>query len=289
MSTTDSTELGAFLRLHRSRLQPQDVGLTAYGARRVPGLRREELAELAGVSVMYYTRLEQGQHVNASAAVIDALATALRLTEDERAHLHNLAGPPPLKRRRAPKPATVRPTTRQLIDAMPEVPAVVLGIRSEVLAWNTLGHQLFGPQHAFDAPEDPATRPNLTRMFFLDPRSRAFHTRWDEEAQRKVASLRAYAGLHADDRDMAELVGELTMKSGEFAALWATHPVLNCVSGTKYFHHPEVGELELDFEAVHLHDGTGHRIDRYSSPRGSATHRALLRLLDSLSQRAAAN
>ncbi|MFI7537409.1 helix-turn-helix transcriptional regulator [Streptosporangium sp. NPDC049376] len=277
----DITALGEFLRTRRSRLKPEDVGVASYGRRRVPGLRREELAQLAGVSATYYTRLEQGQSANASEAVIDSLARALDLNEDERAHLHDLARPVPAKRRRPAKPAMVRPGTRQLIDAMGEVPAVVLGRRNEVLAWNRLGHLLLAGHHAFDAPDRIADRPNLARMLFLDPHHRNLHVHWEEEAIRAVASLRVVAGRYQDDRELAELIGELSMKSPEFAATWSRHPVATCASGTKRFQHPEVGDLTLEFEVLHLPDDSGHRVLMYSAKPGGSSE-AGLKLLRSM-------
>jgi transcriptional regulator with XRE-family HTH domain len=275
----EGSALGEFLRSRRGKLSPQEVGLTSYGTRRVPGLRREELAQLAGVSATYYTRLEQGHSMRASEAVIDALARALDLDDDERAHLHDLARPAPRKARgRAARPATARPGIRQLIDAMDNVPAVVLGTRNEVLAWNTLGHLLLAGHLDFEAPARPADRPNLTRMLFCDPHHRDLHRDWRGEAARAVASLRLMAGRHKNDRELAELIGELTMNSPEFAALWAKHPVSNCVSGTKQFRHPEVGDLSLDFEAVLLPDEPGQRILAYTAKPGSASE-AGLRLL----------
>jgi len=270
--------LGEFLRSRRARLTPEDAGIRSYGARRVPGLRREELAQLAGVSATYYTRLEQGQSGNASEAVIDAIARALNLEEDERTHLHDLARPVRTKRRRPARPDAARAGTVRLINAMAEVPAVVMGRRSEILAWNRLGHALLAGHHDFDAPSRPLERPNLTRMLFLDAHTRELYTRWDEEAARAVASLRLIAGRYRDDRELAELVGELTLKSDDFASLWAGHPVHNCLSGVKQFHHPEVGDLELGFEVLHLPDDAGHRILTYTSIPGSPSD-AALRLL----------
>ena len=273
-----ATELGDFLRIRRAALRPEDVGIMSYGRRRVPGLRREELAQLAGVSATYYTRLEQGQSPNASEAVIDAIARALALDEDERAHLHELARPTRQRRRRGPRPDRAEPAMRQLLAAMDNVPAVLLGRRTEVLAWNLLGHRLLAGHHDVDAPSRPADRPNLTRMLFLDPHVRELYPRWEEEAARAVASLRLLAGRSADDRELAELVGELTMKSPEFARLWARHPVQNCVSGRKQFRHPEVGPLELSFEMLHLGDSSEHRLLAYSAQAGSPSE-AALRLL----------
>ncbi|TYB49719.1 helix-turn-helix domain-containing protein [Actinomadura chibensis] len=272
------TPLGEFLRSRRAALKPGDVGVVSYGARRVPGLRREELAQLAGVSATYYARLEQGHSANASPTVIDALARALGLDADERAHLHDLARPAPGRRRRPSRPAAARPGTRQLIGALGDVPAVVLGRRTEVLAWNTLGHLLLAGHYAAGAPDRPAERPNLTRMLFLDAHYRDLHVHWQEEATRAIASLRLVAGRFPDDRDLAELVGELSMRSPEFASLWSKHPVATCASGTKHFRHPEVGELTLQFEALHLPDDSGHRILMYSAAPGSPSE-AALRLL----------
>jgi transcriptional regulator with XRE-family HTH domain len=269
-----SSALGEFLRSRRARLRPEDVGLVSYGTRRVPGLRREELAQLAGVSVTYYTRLEQGQSPRASTAVIDSLARALGLTEDECAHLHDLARPTS-KRSKPPRPATARRGVRQLIDAMPEVPAVVLGMRNEVLAWNVLGYLLLAGHLDFSTPSRPADRPNLTRMLFLDPHHRDLYPRWEEEAVRAVAALRLVAGRHADDRELAELIGELTLKSAEFAALWAKHPVATCVSGTKHFRHPEIGDLSLEFEALLLPDEPDQRIMMYSAAPDSPSSAGL--------------
>ena len=266
---TRSRELGDFLRTRRARLTPDDVGLTSYGGRRVPGLRREELAMLAGVSVTYYTRLEQGQSVNASASVVDAIGRALALDEDERAHLHDLAKPAGRKERRVRRQVRLRPGIRALIDAMGDIPALALGPATDVLAWNRLGHALVAGHVAFDAPELAATRPNLTSMLFLDPHVRELYVDWEGEARRAVASLRLVAGRLREDRALAELVGELAIASPAFAGLWAKHPVHNCTSGTKQLDHPEVGRFELGFEVLHLPDDPGVRLLTYSAPAGS--------------------
>ncbi len=262
-------ELGDFLRTRRARLSPEDVGLTSYGARRVPGLRREELAMLAGVSLTYYTRLEQGQSVNASASVVDAIGRALCLDVDERAHLHDLAKPSSRRERRPRPPARLRPGIKTLIEAMSDVPVLALGPSTDVLAWNRLGHALVAGHVARDAPEHVATRPNLTRMLFLDPHTRELYVDWDGEARRAVASLRLVAGRLQDDRALAELVGELSIASPVFAGLWAKHPVHSCASGTKQLDHPEVGRLELGFEVLHLPDSPGVRLLTYSAAEGS--------------------
>lgn len=268
-------ELGEFLRVRRAALQPEDVGLLNYGIRRVPGLRREELAMLAGVSITYYTRLEQGLSTNASESVISSIAQALGLNTDERAHLFNLARPGKTKRRTLAKPDKASPGTARLVRSMFTTPAVVLGRRSEVLAWNPLGHRLVAGHLDLAAPDSPSTRPNMTRMLFLDPHTRELYSRWQKEATRAVASLRLLAGMSSDDPGLAALVGELTMKSPEFATMWAKHPVENCMSGLKHMHHPEVGDLELNFEVLTQNDESGHRILMYTADPGTPAAEAL--------------
>lgn len=271
--------MGDFLRKRRAALTPDDVGLMDYGTRRVPGLRREEVAMLAGVSVTYYARLEQGQHVNASDAVVDSLARALALTEVERKHLSDLSG---IKRRNPRgsrnRPDHVRPGTKRLVDSMRSVPAVVLGKRTEVLAWNQAGHRLVASHLDFGAPDTPSGRPNMTRMLFLDEATRALYPHWRSEAGRAVASLRLLSGRFADDAGLAALVGELTLKSPEFATMWAEHPVENCMSGHKTLKHPQLGPLELGFEVLTMPDDSGHRILTYTAEQGSEAAAALARL-----------
>ncbi|MFF2626807.1 helix-turn-helix domain-containing protein [Kitasatospora griseola] len=273
-----STALGEFLRSRRALLRPQDVGLNAADTRRrVPGLRREELALLAGVSVTYYTRLEQGQSVNASDGVLDAVARALRLDRDEQAHLRDLARPrkAPANRGSAPRPERVRPATRQLIAAMDRVPAVVLDRRNDVLAWNPLGHALLAGHLDPSGPDRPADRPNLTGLLFLDPHTRELYTHWESETKVALAALRLTVGRHPEDRRLAELVGHLAIHSPEFAALWARHPVRECTVGSKQFHHPLVGELDLAFESLRTSDGSDHRVLLYSAEPDSPSAAAL--------------
>jgi transcriptional regulator with XRE-family HTH domain len=276
------TELGEFLRSRRDRLTPDDVGVHSYGRRRVPGLRREELAQLAGVSMTYLTRLEQGQSQSASDAVIGALARALRLDADERAHLFSLAHPAPPQRPRDPAPETAKPGAEQLLHAMGDVPAVLLGRFNDVLAWNRAGHLLLAGHLDLDAPDSGEDRPNQLRLLFLDPHTRDLYVDWEREAAVAVASLRYMAAQFTHDRRLAELVGELSMNSPEFARLWAGHDVRLCTSGVKRFHHPEVGELELSYEVLHLPEGNGQRILTHTAEPGSASS-AALRLLASLS------
>jgi len=271
---SDRTTLGEFLRLRRGRLTPEDVGIASHGARRVPGLRREELAQLAGVSVTYYTRLEQGQSHQASEAVIESLARALVLTDDERAYLHNLAKPAPSRPRTAAPPATARHGTRQLLNSL-NVPAVVTGMRTEVLAWNQLGHRLLAGHLAPEAPDHPEHRPNLTRMLFLDPHHRDLYPHWHNSAICAVGSLRLTVSRHRDDRDLTELIGELIMNSAEFATLWTDHPVADHASGPRRLRHPEVGELTLELETLLLADEPDHRLLMYSAANASPSHDAL--------------
>jgi hypothetical protein len=266
--------LGHFLRTRRAAVSPESVGLATWGARRVPGLRREELAQLAGISVNYYTRLEQGQSVNAGDAVVEALARALRLDDDERAHLFALARPVPAARRpdrtETPGEGAVR-----LLASMPSVPALLLGRSNDVLAWNPLGHALLAGHLDPAAPDDPGTRPNLLRMLFLDAHTRELYRDWSAEAALAVSSLRYSAVHHPDDRPLAELIGELSIHSREFAALWARHDVRLCSSGTKRFHHPHVGHLELHYEVLHLPDGDGQRLLTHTASARSASADAL--------------
>ncbi|GAA1855949.1 helix-turn-helix transcriptional regulator [Myceligenerans crystallogenes] len=266
-----SNPLGEFLRSRRAALRPQDVGLRGYGRRRVPGLRREELAMLAGVSATYYARLEQGLSVNASEAVLASIATALELGPDERAHLDQLARPAARVRRREPvRHDQARAGMLRLIGTLGQTPAVILGRRSEVLGWNVLGHRLVAGHLDAAAPLSPRERPNLTRMLFLDEHTRELYPHWPVEARRAVASLRVLAGRDPEDQELTALVGELTVKSPEFARRWAGHPVDRCVSGTKLFRHPEVGELELAFEVLAPADDSGHRLLMYTATSEAA-------------------
>lgn len=222
--------LGDFLYARRSQLTPADVGLRDYGdRRRVAGLRREELALLAGVSASYYTRLEQGQSVGASPEILDAVARALCLDEAERRHLHDLADAG--RRRtpaRRPRAEQAGATTLHLLSTLESVPALVSGRRTDVLAWNRLGHALFAAHLSPDSPERTSERPNLARMLFLDPHTRALYADWTAKAKAVVENLRMVAGRHPDDTLLTSLIGELTVKSPEFAAMWTGHRVHPC-------------------------------------------------------------
>jgi transcriptional regulator with XRE-family HTH domain len=274
------SELGEFLRTRRDALTPEDVGIVSYGMRRVPGLRREELAQLAGVSVAYLTRLEQGQSIAASESILDALARALQLRDDERSHLFELAKHRPARKRRPSRPEHAAHGGIQLLEAMIGVPALILGRRSDVLAWNRLGHALLAGHLAFDAPQDLARRPNVIRMLFLDLHTRDLYRNWSEEAALVVASLRFVAARYPEDRALAELVGDLSMNSPEFAALWAKHTVKLCSSGVKHLHHPQVGDLDTHYQALHLPDADGQRLLTHTTEQGSASADALRLLAD---------
>lgn len=245
-------ELGDFLQARRAALRPEDVGLPDYGdRRRVPGLRREELAMLAGVSASYYTRLEQSQSVGASAEVLDAVGRALRLDEAELQHLHDLADS--AKRRtvaRRPPVEHADRATLELLAALGDVPALVSGRRSDILAWNRLGHALFAGHLDPDAPADPAHRPNLPRLVFLDAHTRDLYPNWPDKARAVVRNLRLVAGRHPDDALLTSLIGELTMSSPEFATMWADHRVRPCDMDVYEMHHPLVGSLTVTQQSL---------------------------------------
>ncbi|MEU0113110.1 helix-turn-helix transcriptional regulator [Streptomyces bobili] len=241
-------ELSEFLRTRRARLKPEDVGMPDFGRhRRVPGLRREELAQLAGVSVAYYTRLEQGNGRNVSAEVLDSIARALRLTEAEHAHLTHLAKPKQHKKKTAARARQVRPALRQLLDLMDGVPAYIVGRRAEILAWNRMAAAVFG-----DWGELPVAERNWARLVFLRPDYRDLFVDWEQKAIDIVCTLRMDAGCDPDDPRLSALVGELSVKSEDFRRLWATHDVKEKSHGVKELRHPLVGDLSLNFEGFRL-------------------------------------
>jgi transcriptional regulator with XRE-family HTH domain len=284
-------ELGDFLRSRRSRLSPPDAGVRAYGERRrVPGLRREELAQLAGVSVAYYTRLEQGLSTNASDGVLDALARALRLDADETAHLNALAHPP-----RAAHAVTgprqrqerVRPSVATMLAALGDAPAILVGYRNDVLGWNPMGHALLFGHLPFDAPGRPETRPNTFRLIFCDPHTRELYADWKKKAQDAVADLRLLSGRYPGDPRLTSLIGELSRNSQEFARLWAVHPVRQCRAIVRGFRHPLVGALTLNSEVMEFAQDTGQRLFIYTAEPDSPSD-AGLRLLAALTAENAA-
>jgi transcriptional regulator with XRE-family HTH domain len=276
--TQRAGELADFLRTRRAAVTPEDVGLRTWGTRRVRGLRREELAQLAGISINYYTRLEQGQSANASDSIIDSLARALLLDDAERAHLYALARPVPAKRRRPARPEVPSRGALRLVESMPDVPGLLLGRRNDILAWNSLGHALLAGHLDPAAPQRPESRPNLLRLLFLDPHTRDLHRNWGDEAAVAVASLRYTAAQYPDDRLLAELIGDLSINSPDFARLWAKHDVRLCSSGTKLLRHPEVGDLDLHYEVLHLPDSDGQRLLTHTASPGSASADALTML-----------
>ncbi|MFI1562686.1 helix-turn-helix domain-containing protein [Streptomyces sp. NPDC020490] len=269
-------ELSEFLRTRRARLKPEDVGLPDFGRhRRVPGLRREELAQLAGVSVAYYTRLEQGNGRNVSAEVLDSIARALRLNDAEHAHLVHLAKPKQHKKKPAGRTQQVRGALRQLLDTMDTVPAYVTGRRSDILAWNRMAAAVFG-----DWAELPAQERNWARLVFLRPDYRDLFEQWEQKASDVVSFLRMEAGCCPDDPRLSSLVGELSVKSEEFRRLWAMHDVKEKGYGVKNLRHPLVGDLTLSYESFRLADDAEQVLVTYHAEPGSPSAEAL-RLLGS--------
>ncbi|ANP50476.1 transcriptional regulator with XRE-family HTH domain [Streptomyces griseochromogenes] len=269
--------LGEFLKMRRSQLQPADVGLPDFGERRrVPGLRRDELAQLAGVGLSYYTRLEQGLSLNASPEVLDALARALGLDEVERAHLHDLArASRRTGTRRRPAPERAGDTTRQLLGAFGDAPAILLGRRSDVLAWNRTGHALFAGHLDPHIPDQPDRRPNTARLVFLDAHTRDLYVDWPKKARDVVGKLRLAAGQHPDDPRLAELIGELTMKSSEFAMMWSEHRVRKWDLATYRMHHPLVGHMQLNLQTLNVPQAEGQRLVVATADAGTASAAAL--------------
>ncbi|MFF3874539.1 helix-turn-helix transcriptional regulator [Streptomyces sp. NPDC001978] len=246
-----SIEIREFLQTRRARLTPEQAGVAPHGGtRRVPGLRRAEVAQLAGVSVDYYTRLERGRAQGVSEAVLDAVARALQLDDAERAHLFDLAKPTARTRRRPPSsPQRVRPVVYRLLETLEHFPAMVQGRRMDVLAANRLARALYTD---FDAL--PHRERNMARFVFLDEAARELFADWERTAGDTVAWLRLYAGRHRDDPKLAELIGELSLHSPDFRRLWADHNVLAHSTGTNRYHHPLVGDLALEFEVLQVVD-----------------------------------
>jgi transcriptional regulator with XRE-family HTH domain len=268
-------DLREFLATRRARITPQQAGLPTYGGhRRVKGLRREELALLAGVSVEYYTRLERGNARGVSDSVLEALVRALQLDEAERAHLLDLtrAANAAARIRRRPPQQRVRPGVQQLLDAMTGVPAFVQNGRLDVLAANPLARALYA-----DLLDDAGVgrAPNHARYTFLDPRAADFYPDWNRAAADGVALLRAEAGRSPDDRELTDLIGELTTRSERFSALWATHNVRWHTTGTKLFHHPVVGDLALAYEGLELTADPGQTLITFTAESGSPSQQAL--------------
>ncbi|MFJ8196873.1 helix-turn-helix transcriptional regulator [Streptomyces sp. NPDC096152] len=270
-------ELGRFLRARRTQTSPRTVGLTpGPGVRRTPGLRREELATLAGVSIDYYTRLERGKETRPSPAVVDALARALRLDDAEHQHLRDLAV---RAARYAPQPVqapsrTVRPHLKLLLESVRPYPAYIVSRGMDVLAHNPGGLALYT-----GIGDWPAKQRNLARYLFLHPAAREIFPDWDNQIRGCVARLRALAGTDPDAPDLTHLVGELLLKSPDFAGLWERYEVTGRKVATKTFQHPHVGRLTLGFQGMALEGTPGHRMGVYTAEPGTPDHDAVL-LLD---------
>ncbi|MFE6933226.1 helix-turn-helix domain-containing protein [Streptomyces sp. NPDC057699] len=269
----DSAPMAEFLRSARSRLTPQEAGLDdpGLGRRRVSGLRREELARLAGVSVDYYTRLEQGRSRSASAEVLDALAGALHLDDAERSHLHTLARPRPVRRRR-PRPQKIHRATWDLLDTLQQTcrPGFVLGRRLDVLAHNQLAGRLITDFRAL-----PAAERNQARFVFLDPHARELYRDWPRVAADTAAMLRLDAGRHPDDPALSALVGDLSIHSEEFRRFWSENKVHRRTTGTKDYHHPLVGDLTVTYQALTPGDDPAQTLFVYGTEPGSPSETSL--------------
>jgi transcriptional regulator with XRE-family HTH domain len=262
-------ELGAFLKARRAQLRPPHVGLPDGGLpRKVAGLRREEVAQLAAISVDYLTRPEQGR-VQASLSVLSTLASALRLDDDQQTYLYELVGKTPTRprRRSAQKP---RPAMRRLLDQLREIPAIVLGRRMDILVWNAGTVAL----HT-DFTQIPAKRRNYVRLLFTDPAFRALHSEWEHDARTVVAALRMEVAKDPDDPELAVLVGELAVQDPHFRSWWATHQVTGTGHGTKHYRHPIVGDLTLDCDTWNCPDGSGQRLMVLSAEPGSPSYERL--------------
>lgn len=271
------SEIREFLASRRARIRPEEAGLAAGGHRRVPGLRRGEVATLAGVSIEYYTRLERGNLAGVSEGVLEALARALQLDDAERAHLFDLAraAGPGSRTRRRQQQQRIRPGVQLALDAITGAPALVSNGCLDILAMNQLGHALYSELYA-----SPARPPNHARFVFLDDRARQFYVDWDRAANDTVATLRTAAGRDPYDRALSDLVGELSTRSEEFRTRWAAHNVRLHYTGVKHFRHPVVGELHLLFEALELPADTGLSLYIFSAEPGTPSDDAI-RLLAS--------
>jgi transcriptional regulator with XRE-family HTH domain len=268
---TATNEIADFLTSRRARIAPEDAGFPSSGSRRrVAGLRRQEVALLAGISVEYYTQLERGNARGVSDDVLDALARALRLDDAERTHLYDLVranAARPMRRR--PAQQRVRPTVQRVLDSI-AAPAILRNGRLDLLAANTLGRALYAP--VFDSPAGP---PNVARFFFLDPHGPEFFPRWDNGVCDCVALLRAAAGRDPFDKDLAQLIGELSTRSEEFRTRWAAHNVKFHRNGFKTLHHPIVGEVTVDTESFELPGDPDQLMTIYTAEPASRSQEAL--------------
>lgn len=279
------SEVRDFLRTRRERVTPQQVGLPDFGgARRVKGLRREELALIAGMSVDYYIRLERGNLTGVSESVLESLSRALRLDDAEHAHLFDLARVQNASAttRRKPPTSKVRPSVQRMLDGM-TMPAWVRNGRSDFLAGNALARALYSPLFL-----DPAGTPNTARFAFLDPRGQEFWRDWDVVASDMVAVLRAEAARQPYDKGLTDLIGELSTRSEEFRQRWAAHGVMRHLNGEKRVHHPEVGDIDLTYETMELTTDTGLTLIAYGTEPGSPSEERLQLLANLVATAAAA-
>jgi transcriptional regulator with XRE-family HTH domain len=266
-----ANDIAEFLTTRRANITPEQAGLLSYGKRRVPGLRREEVASLAGMSVEYYKRLERGNVTGASELVLEGLARALQLDDAERAHLFDLAraASPVAAKRSRPVKQKIRPVVQRILDQI-GAPATVRNARLDYLGANALGRALYAP--VFDSREQPV---NSARFTFLDPAAADFYPEWDRVASELVAHLRSEAGRNPYDRQLSDLIGELSTRSDEFRVRWAAHNVRFHRTGTKQIHHPVVGELDLSYESMAVSADDGLSIAIFTAEPGSATQQAL--------------
>jgi len=273
-----SAEIGEFLTSRRARIGPEQVGLPVYDAakRRVAGLRRQEVATLAGLSVDYYTQIERGKVSGVSEAVLDAIARALQLDDAERSHLfdlHRSATTSP-QRARPRRTKTIRPMVQRLLEAI-TVPAFVRNARQDLVCGNQLAYALYAPLFPDARHPGPSQPVNLVRHVFLDPAARDFYPDWDAVADTTANLLRTDAGRDPYDRGISDLVGELSTRSDEFRVRWAKHNVRLHYTGTKRYQHPVVGDLELNFETMPLPADPGLVLNVFSPEPASPSADAL--------------
>jgi transcriptional regulator with XRE-family HTH domain len=272
-----ANEIREFLMTRRARITPEQAGLPVFGyrQRRVNGLRREEVALLAGMSTEYYIRLERGNAKGVSESVLEGISQALKLDDAERAHLYDLVraaneGTQPARRRSAPRAQQVRPGVQRMIDAMSALPTIVQNERLDLVASNQFGRAFYSEMYV--QPQRPV---NFGRFIFLDPRSKDFYRNWDDTARQTVALLRSAAGRAPYDRDLSDLVGELATRSDDFRTLWAAHNVRLHHSASKQVHHPVVGDLDLAFERLDIATDQGLSIIAYTAEPGSTSDDSL--------------
>ncbi|UWD79135.1 helix-turn-helix transcriptional regulator [Curtobacterium flaccumfaciens] len=263
-----------FLSSRRARITPEQAGVETFGTRRrVTGLRREEVARLAGVSIDYYTRLERGNLQGVSDSVLDAIGRALQLDPAEQEHLRDLSqhqNETPRRAGRVVPVAAVRPELQYLLDVVTDAPAMIINNRQDIVAANALGFAMHS-----DLVAAPARPMNFSRFIFLDPQARNFYQDWQRAAHTNVAILRREAGRTPNDKDLAALIGELSMRSDDFRGLWAAHDVRRHYAGVKSFRHSVVGPLELHFQTLELAEDPGLALTIYPATPGSPTADAL--------------